>query len=263
MEKIIVKHQSLKSYMNYQHPNEDESIHSILDPDDTAEEFKAMEDIYHRLMKKKIKYKLMKNELERCPKLQKLYNEVEQTKDEMKPWILVTINCKEGEWIEVFTKLKHISSWIWLKDALISVEQRGDTEATCGHLPHFHILIKSYDIECPRQSGAKGKCWKRFWDKFGSHCGNEKSIWINRVEHKFKDDKINYLTGKKIDSDKLEKQKIDKFFRKKYGIEPYYTLDTLPTSVSKPRGGIRVGAGRPKKVKPELEKIQKKTLITF
>ena len=230
----------------------------IYSPDILAETAEMYEDAFKREMRKKVKFDLEDQILlETAPHLQKIYDENKERKKQKKPWILVTINCKEGTWKEIFRDLFHIKSWIWLKKALITVEQRGETEQTAGRLVHFHLLLQDYENE-PK------KIQKRFFEKFKNFVGNIKHIDIRTVKHEWKQDKIDYLSGKKLDEDKLKKQKMDKIFRSKNGLENIYSLDSLPTSESKPRGGARVGAGRPKKLKiPTLEISPKITEIVF
>lgn len=230
----------------------------IFSPLVSEEKASMFEEAYKREMRKKINFSLMDNELSHeAPALQKIYNENKLKKEERKPWLLITINCKEGEWQNIWKDIHHLKSTCWLYDAIVTVEQRGDTEATCGHLPHFHILCKKYKIE-PKKAHA------RMWQKWGKYCGDKKHIYVNKVAHEFKEEKLQYVTGGKIDPDKLGKQEIDKKFRKKYNLKDWYSLDILPTSISKPRGGVRVGAGRPKKVTLTSPVISPKhTLIEF
>lgn len=260
MEKAFYKslaHLEFLRNHNMEH-HKDTKFDYIYSPDILAETAEVYEDAFKREMRKKTKLDLEDQALhENAPHLQKIYNDNKERKKKRKPWMLVTINCKDGEWMKVFKELFHIKSWIWLKKALITVEQRGETEATSGHLPHFHLLLQDYENE-------KGKIQRRFFDKFKNSVGNIQHIYVNVVKHEWKQDKIDYLMGKKLDNDKLEKQKIDIFWRKNNGIDPWYSLDSLPTSESKPRGGVRIGAGRPKKLKiSPLLLSSKKTEIVF
>lgn len=224
-------------------------------PDITVIKQAMLDDALEREIRKKVKLDLEDGISH--PIVQDIYNNNTERRKQKKPWILITINCKEGTWKEIWKDLFHIKSWIWLKKALITVEQRGETEQTAGRLVHFHLLLQDYD-------NTPKKIQKRFFDKFKKFIGNIKHIDMRTVKHEWKQDKIDYLSGNKVDEDKLQKQKMDKIFRSNNGLENIYSLDSLPTSESKPRGGARVGAGRPKKLKiPPIEISPKNTEIVF
>lgn len=240
----------------------DKKFNYIYQPSLLLEEAEVFEDGFKRLMRKKLKLDLEDQLLhQKAPNLQKLYLDNKERIHAKKPWILITINPKEGTWKEVWKDMFHIKSWIWLKSALITVEQRGEDEQSAGRLVHFHLLLQDYDNE-PK------KIQKRFFEKFKNFVGNIKHVDIRKVKHEWKKDKVDYLSGNKCDEDKLLKQKMDKVFRRREGLENLYSLDSLPTSESKPRGGARVGAGRkrgrPKK--PEVANISispTNTIIEF
>ena len=213
-------------------------IEWVYEPNVINEAAEAYEYTYKQLMKKKVKMDLQDKLLNtKAPELQKLHTEIVERKKLLKPWILVTLNCKEGTWKEIWKNIGHLKTWIWLRKALITVEQRGDTEDAAGKLVHFHLLLQDFDKE-------PGKIRTQFYEKW-KHCfGNPKHVDVTKVKHEWKQDKIAYLTGGKVDSEKLAKQDIDKIFRKKFRLEEHYSLDSLPTSESKPYTGVRKGAGR-------------------
>lgn len=214
-------------------------------PEPTKIMIQELRKRYEVEVKKKISYELISNSCDICPSLQKIYNENLEQKDLLKDWLLVTINCKEENWLNCWEKIKIIKNWRWLKKALIAVEQRGE-DINEIKLPHFHILIQEYDYISTKKL-KKDYLYRNFLE----YCGNEKHIDVRSVAYKYREDKLSYLQGRKFNEDKLQKQETDKLFRNKYDLKPYYSLTDLPTSNQSKHGGARKGAGRPKKRKEE------------
>lgn len=110
-----------------------------------------------------------------------------------------------------------------IKDYIYVVEQRGTTVDDI-HGMHFHILhTHTYDRKSHYERETKST--------FNKTCLTDKysCFWIRGCAQDIDvKNTLGYMLGKKKDDDGLNKeakQNVDKVYREKYKIEPYYTND--------------------------------------
>jgi len=199
----------------------------------------AYEKIYRQEAEKKCKMLLRMNKCEHYS-LQKLYNENKEMKKQLGDFYFITINPKEDVKFEEFKEaVLSVWNWCWIEKMYVAFEQRGSTAETRGYLPHAHILIEQCNNEWGKiQSQFKAK----FRDKF---CGMpyENTINVKSKAREWLNDKLEYITGKKTDATKPEKQEQDKFWREDLEIKPIYKFELSTDKKSSNNGGARNNSG--------------------
>lgn len=107
--------------------------------------------------------------------------------------------------------LQKVLSKKWLKNILIAHEQRGEILPDLGKGYHVHILAEGVD-KPPSQ------VHREIYNTVKNYVGNKRHVDIQPVKKEWLQDKKDYLTGKKFDSDKEQKCQLDIIFRKQYGL---------------------------------------------
>lgn len=170
----------------------------------------------------------MELELGRAPKeLIELHNKQKALKDEISlkndtqlpPIMFVTINPRFD--VEV-DDLKEIMSKLvrkkWIEKYIYVFEQRGEN---ANDIKGAHIHLMLY------RNGKRASQVIREISNTIKHITNINDDRIFNIRFVKEDDQnvarcLNYITGKKADEDKHQKQEIDKIFREKYGLKDYY-----------------------------------------
>lgn len=149
--------------------------------------------------------------------------------NQFKPTVYVwmTINIKPSffdstDWREILLqKLEKTSNSKMYKSYMYVIEQRKTVwephPGFCGQ--HIHLLLKRNDTKYVYSQIVRNA--KRTWEDF-CDVKNPQIFNIRPCPESFIQDKIDYMLGKKTDSDKPEKCKVDKEFRKYWKIKDYY-----------------------------------------
>lgn len=224
-----------------------------------------------KLIEMKFKYGVETTELPNinCPLFNKLSKNYEELKKEYKKFIWITINPQQHKWRDALEAVKTmLRDSIWVEKSWFCIEQRKSTGDFEGQ--HFHILIKDYNISPSSLNRNILRIFKKFCGPSNANAKKEIDKYRDIIDVTWKDylhlqDKFDYMFGKKFGDKKEEQCKYDIEFRKQNNFPEYWTDEMLRTdkSISKARGGARVGAGRPKKVKQEIEIENKITEVTF
>ena len=172
-----------------------------------------------------------------------IHNEKLKRKEDNKPFWFITISPKpEADFNEFKSAIEDVSTFCWVEKCYWTFEQRGATLEKMGTGFHAHIILEKYNI-------APSKLKSIMKNKFSKFIVVDKFIdnKINILEKKkpFLQDKLDYIMGKKIDSDKPEKCEIDKKWREKLQMELFYSFDILTDErrISNSLGGRREGSG--------------------
>lgn len=206
-------------------------------------ELSSMKEAYEKIFKqeaeKKCRMLLRMNKCEHYS-LQKLYNENKEMKKQLEDFYFITINPKEDVKFELFKEaVLSVWNWCWIEKMYVVFEQRGATPETRGYLPHAHILIE-------RCNNEWGKIQSQFKAKFkDKYCGApyENTINVKSKAREWLDDKLEYITGKKTDSNKPEKQEQDVIWREEQQIKAIYKFELSTDKKSSNTGGARKNCG--------------------
>lgn len=144
----------------------------------------------------------------------------------LKPYLFITVNPDPSR--TNFEKLKKATEKMvekkWLKSYVYVYEQRGCTEDEAGIKPHMHAIIKKPDnksvVHCVRELASS---FKKLCDVSDVHFFNVK--YCDEAE---KNRKLEYILGEKVSTEenrKDVKQSMDKIWRERINIEPFYFLD--------------------------------------
>lgn len=227
----------------------------------TKLKFEVCIELARKIRTKSTQIELELGEHTFCPPLQEEFNNLKTLKERIKPFWFITISPEEGNWQEAFDRICGVKDLMWCDDIKFVVEQRGTT-AKDIHGVHFHILINKYNI---KPSTLK----KYFLDHYRDLCKPDKFGKYNHVinclskKRQYYEDKLDYITGRKVGEGKEDKQKIDLIFREKFSLENFYDLSNIPTRYSNNHGGARAKSGvklgtkrgpYKKKEKPEKQK---------
>ncbi len=149
----------------------------------------------------------------------------EELKDE---WLFLTINARTDISLETFRKKveKTLTSKIFTS-SLAVLEQRGNTDDTCGKGMHAHILFKRIT---PLNEGLPPSNIRRnFKDSYKKICNVDDSRILNFLFIPFSSTdnnnaqyKYKYMIGEKSGPEKQLKQKYDKIWREKKNIPQYF-----------------------------------------
>ena len=171
--------------------------------------------------------------------LQKLYNSNKKMKKALQDFYFITINPEPNTDFQEFkSTVLGVWNWCWIEKLYVVFEQRGATDEERGYLPHAHLLIE-------RCNNEWGKINSQFRDKFKKFCGApyENTINVQSKKHEWLGDKLEYILGKKTDSNKPEKQHQDKIWREETGIKEFYKFELSTDKKSSNTGGTRNGSG--------------------
>lgn len=157
-------------------------------------------------------------------------------------YLFITVNPKwtnqnaDKEGVKNFEK--HLIKFInrnFIDEAWAVLEQRGDTELTCGEGCHAHIELKRNLNYRPSDiiKGVKNT-FKKFCD-----VNNPNLLTCQTHGEEYHLDKMEYIKGVKTGDGKQIKQEIDKTFRKKYNLQIVYNKDNAqkpdpPSTVESP-----------------------------
>lgn len=107
--------------------------------------------------------------------------------------------------------LTRVLSKKWMVKYLLAHEQRGEILPDLGTGYHNHILL--YGCSKPTSH-----IHRETYDTCKKYVGNKRHIDVKPVKLAWLKDKEDYLTGKKYDPEKEQKQTMDIIFRKQYGL---------------------------------------------
>lgn len=157
--------------------------------------------------------------------VQKVYNEVKaykQEKEESKKkdyYGFFTFNFKPSiTLLDVQNFIGKLISKTWLSEWYYTIEQRGETLDELGKGIHIHFLFKR-NIKPSHTNREIYNTFKKYTDT------PQEIIFKTAFKYypkKFLNDKLDYMTGKKWDEDKLQKVIMDKEFRKKNNLNIIY-----------------------------------------
>lgn len=142
----------------------------------------------------------------------KQYRERLQSKEKIVAH-LITINWDSNAHTvqELQKPLNKVLSKKWLKNILLAHEQRGEILPDLGKGYHNHILVEGVDKPV-------SQIHREIFNSVKNYVGNSRHVDVQPVKQEWLQDKKDYLTGKKYDPEKEQKQNIDIIFRKKYGL---------------------------------------------
>lgn len=126
---------------------------------------------------------------------------------------LITINWNSNAFSvqELQKPLNKVLSKKWLKDILVSHEQRGEILPDMGKGYHVHILAEGVNKPV-------SQIHREIYNTVKDYIGNKKHLDIQTVKKEWLQDKKDYLTGKKYDASKEQKMNLDIIFRKQFGL---------------------------------------------
>lgn len=208
----------------------------LLEPINIQAKHEARCQLLKQLYQQRLKYMCLLGKAD--PYVQNVYNEVEQLKNEYldkkdndnAQILFITINPDPnvvGDYMPP-TEIKKIMQQIvkkkWLQRYLYAIEQRGDTEETQGYRPHIHLMFF--------RDGKRPSHAIREIQRNVQHITDISHDEIFNVKFCNDDDEnvkrlLNYLLGKKKAEIKHAKQDIDKIWREKNKIEPFYQNNFL------------------------------------
>lgn len=146
------------------------------------------------------------------------YREAIGQKESGESIYFVTVNPKDDvsledlvKHTEKYTAQKHVTSADWV------YEQRGSAEEQAGTGKHVHMLVTT--------KTCKSDFIKRTQGKFKALVGNERHVHISHVKPEWVADKRKYMQGEKTGDGKDVKVQIDKVWREKNNLLPYYTIN--------------------------------------
>lgn len=183
-----------------------------------------------------------------------------EKRESEKPIFMITINPNDNvDFNELWNEIISLTRSVWFGEGYITWEQRGETAEDMGTGLHIHILMITYNIKfCLLQ--------KNLTRKFGKYVNLLKlreTLNISNKPRKELDTILDeYIFQNNKQDEKQKKIEIDKIWREKLGIEPYYyfkseigtkvglTTDKKPTFKKADgrtrNGGARKGSGAPK-----------------
>jgi len=178
-----------------------------------------------------IRQRIEDGDFEGMPELEAIYSRIKNRRKNggaLYEYEWVTVNCAPGVQLEdVQRKVEKFVNRKIVKSAEWVYEQRGSIEEQMGSGMHVHMLV--------RQSGAlfHGDFTRNARSTFKTLVGNDNAVCVigcknvNDVEKRRK-----YMNGEKQGEAKLVKVEIDKLWRLKNNLSPYYTHENA--------GGTRI-----------------------
>lgn len=161
-------------------------------------------------------------------KLQQLFNEtielkkIRHARDKKDYYGFFTFSFREGTKLDEATKfINKVVSKSWMDEWYYTYEQRGETNTEAGKGLHIHLLFKR--VLKPSHTN------REIYNTFKHLTDIKESILFKTAfkyyPKKFKEDKIDYMSGKKWDDDKHQKTIIDKYFRDINSLELLYSYN--------------------------------------
>lgn len=210
----------MNNYIKYVTENPKEALN------DSIRKKVARDEYLKILTKQKIKLELELG-VSKDVEMVHLYNQVNMLKNEKAKESdtrylgFFTFNFKPEITLEkLFIFMGKLTKKNWLSDYSYCIEQRGETLEEIGKGLHVHLLFK-------RNQKRPSECVRECYNTFNKYTGMSYNIF-NTKSCKFYpldyyEEKIEYMTGKKWDTDKLSKVEMDKKFREKNNIKLLYT----------------------------------------
>jgi len=144
-------------------------------------------------------------------------------------WLFITVNSRDGAYLQQI--MNRINKWVCRKavlSAMWSFEQRSRNEEELGKGIHVHMLMRNGWQQ-------RSQFDKNIKSTFGGICDVNNPAILNYkvVKQEHITNRINYLTGdKKLTGEKAEMMKMDKLWRQKEGMKPYYNSDNWDTIIA-------------------------------
>lgn len=192
-------------------------------------EKKVMDEIIHQAYKQELIKKLRQrigNSIDAYLDSEEFLNnnpifkaEKERQDKIMTRYLFLTVNPEPSITLKMIIDItKKSVNKVWMKNYLYVYEQRGTTIEEAGLKPHIHMIIDT-DIGKKRHEIIRElkNTFKKLCDVNRNEFFNIRNIKDNHLKNYIK-----YITGRKKDEIKNIKQDVDKEFRKKYQLEPYY-----------------------------------------
>lgn len=154
-------------------------------------------------------------------KVQQYINKQEE--DLKKKHYLVTINWDSNSHsVDSLQKpFNKILQKKWLKSISYTHEQRGETLPQLGKGYHIHLLIEDVDK-------TSYQVHKEIFNTVKDYVGNSKHVDVQSVKNDWLQDKRDYISGLKFDTDKEAKLNIDVHFRKQFNLKNSLPVAPLP-----------------------------------
>lgn len=146
----------------------------------------------------------------------------EKVESQNRPYIWLCVNPNSTYSFKDFQLLvSKALSKLWIKEYVYVFEQRGITEEEAGKGFHLHAIIKRPDDKKPSH------CVREFANTFKKCCdtSNFHFFQVKFIDVDEKDRKMEYILGEKqstAENQKDIKQVIDKIWRSKINIQPYF-----------------------------------------
>jgi len=173
-------------------------------------------DVEHQKMQDKIYYNIYKEKYE-------IIKKMEEIKENSK-YIFITINPSAFITLENFiNKINKLMSKKWITNYLYVYEQRGEFIEELGKGFHYHCILEKPKTKCYNHivrelaNSAKDLC-----DTSNFHFFNVKSISEEECNRK-----IQYITGRKADTNKHIKQDNDIIWRQQQNIKSFYNVGII------------------------------------
>ncbi len=249
--------------------NDDETDNQKFIPRLAKLKWDCIEDCYRSIIRKKIKLDMDDGIFDTNFKIcnQNMSNihienqrRISEKKEREKPLFMITINPNDTvDFNELWNEVVSLTRSVWFAEGYITWEQRGETAEEMGNGLHIHILMLTYNIKfCLLQ--------KNLTRKFGPYVNLQKLRETLNISNKPRNELDiildEYIFQNNKQEEKEKKIEIDKVWREKLGIKPYYYFKTEIgnktglTTDKKPvfkkadgrarNGGARKGSGAPK-----------------
>lgn len=127
---------------------------------------------------------------------------------------LITINWDyNNHTVEELQKpLNKVMAKKWMVKTLLAHEQRGEILPDLGKGYHNHILVEGVNKPA-------SQIHREVYNTVKNYVGHSRHVDVQSVKMSWLQDKKDYLTGKKFDPEKENKQNMDIIFRKEYGLQ--------------------------------------------
>lgn len=145
--------------------------------------------------------------------------------DQKKKSYMITINWNSNSHSveELQPVLAKVLSKKWINKYSLTHEQRGEILPLMGKGYHVHLLVQDVD-KIPSQ------VHREVYNTVKDYVGNKKHVDVQLIKNCWLQDKLDYIAGKKFDSDKHQKLAIDEVFRKTYRLERSSSHTPLQTN---------------------------------
>lgn len=165
----------------------------------------------------------LKNNLFADTQLQSVYNQAMALRrsEEADQFYFITI-CPYPD-LELQSLIKVMDKVLkkkWLNDYVYVYEQRQDDDDKPIYGIHVHMIVR-------RETIAKSDVIREVYNTSKSIVGSKQSIDVKLLNKLEMSVRLNYILGQKSSEEKQKRQIIDKVFREKNRIEPYYQNNFL------------------------------------